>query len=175
MSRVVQHIWGAVLYENTERLEPVFDNNHPIRATGHMRTWYTGKPCEYTNNSHINVCVYDSTWEATDAFQLDRSDMVDAWVKNDHLGYEILYVYHGIVKKYRPDFLVRLTNGDMLVLETKGQRTEETRVKHNFLDEWVRAVNAHGGFGRWHWAVAYQPGDIRDILATTIMPSATGG
>jgi hypothetical protein len=37
--------------------------------------------------SHINVCVYDSTWEASDAFQLDESDAVAAWVKNDHLGW----------------------------------------------------------------------------------------
>ena len=29
-----------------------------------MRTWFTGKPCEYTERSHINFCVYDSTWEA---------------------------------------------------------------------------------------------------------------
>ncbi|MBO8129153.1 MAG: DEAD/DEAH box helicase family protein [Peptococcaceae bacterium] len=164
MSRVVQHIWDAVRCENTERLEPVFDSDHPIRSTGQMRTWYTGKPCQYTKKSHINVCVYDSAWEASDAFQLDQSELVDAWVKNDHLGFEILYVYRGVVKKYRPDFLVRLSNGDMLVLETKGQKTEETRVKHNYLDEWVRAVNEHGGFGRWYWAVAYQPGEIRDIL-----------
>ncbi len=54
-------------------LEPVFDRDHPIRATGEMRTWYTGKPCERTKKSHINVCVYDSTWEASDAFQLDDS------------------------------------------------------------------------------------------------------
>ena len=48
---------------------------------------------------------------------------VDAWVKNDHLGFEILYVFKGVVKKYRPDFLIRLKNGKMLVLEVKGQDT----------------------------------------------------
>ncbi|MFH1738084.1 MAG: DEAD/DEAH box helicase family protein, partial [bacterium] len=60
MSRVVQHVWEAVRQDNTERLTPVFDRDHPIRATGEMRTWYTGKPCEQTKKSHINVCVYDS-------------------------------------------------------------------------------------------------------------------
>ncbi|MEI7903697.1 MAG: type III restriction endonuclease subunit R, partial [bacterium] len=133
MSRVVQHVWEAVRQENTERLTPVFDRDHPIRATGEMRTWYTGKPCARTTKSHINVCVYDSTWEAADAFMLDDSKHVAAWAKNDHLGFEVLYVYRGIVRKYRPDFLVRLTNGEMLVLETKGQEPEQDKVKRRYL------------------------------------------
>jgi type III restriction enzyme len=164
MSRVVQHVWEAVRQENTERFTPVFDRDHPIRSTGEMRTWYTGKPCERTRKSHINVCIYDSTWEASDAYVLDTSDEVAAWVKNDHLGFEVLYVYRGVVRKYRPDFLVRLTNGDYLVLETKGQDTEQDQVKRRYLDEWVQAVNAHGGFGHWRWAVAQHPGEIRDVL-----------
>jgi type III restriction enzyme len=165
MTRVVQHIRDAIRFENTERLEPVFDRDHPIRATGEMRTWYTTKPCEYTKRSHINVCVYDSTWEAADAYQLDNSPHVAAWVKNDHLGFEILYIDRGVVRKYRPDFLIRLTTGDMLVLETKGQDTEEDRVKRRYLDEWVQAVNEQGGFDRWRWDVTKQPGDVLDILA----------
>jgi type III restriction enzyme len=164
MSRVVQHVWEAVRQENTEHLTPVFDRDHPIRATGDMRTWYTGKPCERTRKSHINVCIYDSTWEASDAFALDDTESVGAWVKNDHLGFEVLYVYRGVVRKYRPDFLVRLKNGDLLVLETKGQDTEQDKVKRRYLDEWTQAVNAHGAFGRWRSAVANNPGEIRDIL-----------
>ncbi len=164
MSRVIQHIWEAVRQENTERLTPVFDRDHPIRTTGEMRTWYTGKPCERTRKSHINVCVYDSTWESSDTFVLDDSENVEAWVKNDHLGFEVLYVYRGVVRKYRPDFIVRLSNGQMLVVETKGQDTEQDQVKRRYLDEWTQAVNAHGGFGHWRWAVANKPGLIRDIL-----------
>jgi type III restriction enzyme len=107
---------------------------------------------------------HDSIWEASDACVLDDSEHLAAWVKNDHLGFEVLYVYRGVVKKYRPDFLIRLVNGDMLVLETKGEDTEQDHVKRRYLDEWTRAVNAHGGFGNWRWAVADQPGEIRDIL-----------
>lgn len=87
-----------------------------------------------------------------------------AWVKNDHIGFEVMYVYRGVVRKYRPDFLVRLKNGDMLVLETKGQDTEQDQVKRRYLDEWTQALNAQGGFGKWCWAVAKEPGEIRDIL-----------
>ena len=168
MSRVVQHVWDAVRQANTERLMPVFDSDHPIRSTGDMRGWYTGKPCERTKKSHINVCVYDSAWEASDAFALDDSEHVAAWVKNDHIGFEILYVYAGVVRKYRPDFLVRLTNGDTLVLETKGTEREQDKVKRRYLEEWAETLNAHGGFGRWRCAMAKEPGQIRDILAAAV-------
>jgi type III restriction enzyme len=110
------------------------------------------------------VCVYDSTWEASDAFVLDDSANVSAWVKNDHLGFEVLYVYRGVVRKYRPDFLARLGSGEMLIMETKGEDTDQDRAKRRALEEWTEAINAHGGFGRWRCAIARQPGEIRDIL-----------
>jgi type III restriction enzyme len=164
MTRVVQHIWEALRQENTEKIEPVFDRDRPIRSTGDMRTWYTGKPCEKTKKSHINVAVYDSTWETSDAYILDNSDEVKAWVKNDHLGFEILYIYRGVVRKYRPDFLVRMASGKMLIIETKGQETEQDKVKQRYLDEWIQAVNGHGGFGQWQAAVTREPGEMKDVL-----------
>src|SRR3989337_286419 len=54
MNNLVQHIWEAIRFENTESIIPIFDSDHPIRSTGNMQTWYTGKPCEYTKRSHIN-------------------------------------------------------------------------------------------------------------------------
>lgn len=164
MTRVVQHIWDAIRFNNAEQVELVFDRDQPIRATGDMGTWYTGKPCHPAARSHINFCVYDSAWEAADAFELDHNPAVEAWVKNDHLGFEILYIYHGVVRKYRPDWLIRLANGDMLIVETKGQDTDQDQVKRKFLAEWVAAVNAHGGFGRWRWDVASQPEALKDVL-----------
>lgn len=165
MTKVVQHIWGAIRADNTEKLEPVFDRDRPIRSTGDMGTWYTGKPCAQAIRSHINFCVFDSTWEATEAYELERNPAVAAWVKNDHLGFEVLYLHRGVVRKYRPDFLIRLTTGEHLVLETKGQDTDQDKAKRLFLAEWVAAVNAHGGFGRWRWDVSHNPGDVPGILA----------
>ena len=172
MTKVVQHIWEAIRFENTEKLEPVFDRDRPIRSTGDMMKWYTGKPCEWTARSHINVCVYDSTWEASEAFELDHNPVVDAWVKNEHLGFEVFYVHRGVVRKYRPDFLIRLRSGNLLVLETKGRDSDQNRTKRRFLDEWTRAVNEHGGFGRWSWDVSQDPGDIKDILVRHAQPEA---
>ena len=102
MTKVVQHIWEAIRFNSAKKLEPLFDRNRPIRSTSDMMTWYTGKPCVYTERSHINFCVLDSTWEATEAFALDHHPKVAAWVKNDHLGFEVFYVHAGVVRKYRP-------------------------------------------------------------------------
>ncbi len=164
MTKVVQHFWDAIRPQNAESLEPVFDRSHPIRSTSDMPTWYTGKPCHPTIRSHINHCVYDSTWEASEAFVLDHDERVNAWAKNDHLGYEIVYIYNGVVRKFRPDFLVRLTNGTMLVLEVKGDDTPQNQTKRRFLDEWVKAVNQHGEFGRWASDVSLEPSDVVDVL-----------
>jgi type III restriction enzyme len=164
MSRIVQHLWDALRYESNERLEPIFDQERAIGSTGDMVTWYTSKPAERTAKSHINRCVYDSAWEASDAYALDHHPDVTAWAKNDHLGFEIVYRYRGAVHKYRPDFLVRLSSGDMLILETKGQDSEQNQVKRRMMRDWTVAINEHGGFGRWHTDVAYRPGDIQDII-----------
>lgn len=167
MSTIVQHIWEAIRCENALTLEPILDRERPIRSTGDMQAWYTGKPCERTKKSHINMCVYDSSWEASESFHLDRSPHVAAWVKNDHLGFEIKYTYKGVVRDFRPDYLVRLMNGTMLVLEVKGQDTQEQQTKREFLSEWGRTVNGHGGFGKWDSAVSRHPGDIHQVLSQT--------
>ncbi len=174
MTKVVQHFWDAVRVENAERLELVFDKDHPIRSTGNMATWYTGKPCHFTDRSHINMCVYDSTWEASEAFELDRNPLVDSWVKNDHLGFEVLYVYRGVVRKYRPDFLIRLKSGNMLVLETKGQVDDQSEAKRHALEQWSAAVNQHGGFGLWSADISTSPGDLRGILEKHAVTSTAG-
>jgi len=61
------------------------------------------------------------------------------------------------------NFLVRLRSSDMLILETKDQDTEQDKVKRQYLEEWVQAVNAHGKFERWRWAVARHPGEINHV------------
>jgi len=164
MNKVVQNIWDAIRTENTQQLTPVFDTEKPIRSTGDMPTWYTSKPCEYTKKSHINFCVVDSTWEASEAFILDKHKNVDAWVKNDHLGFAILYNFKGVISKYFPDFIVHLKSGRHLVLEVKGIDDEKNKIKRTYLAEWVKAINEQGGFGIWDCAVSYSPGDLEGIL-----------
>jgi len=164
MTKIVQHIREAIRFSNTENLEPIFDRERPIRSTKDMMTWYTSRPCELTRKSHISHVVYDSTWEMSEACELDRNEKIVSWVKNDHLGFEILYSWQGIVRKYRPDFIIKLNSGKTLVLEVKGMDNQQNKTKRAFLDEWIRAINTHGGFGEWCWDVSKNPSDIRKIL-----------
>jgi len=129
-----------------------------------VRTWYTSKPCEWTDKSHISHCVYDSGWEASEAYFFDKSDLVESFVKNDHLGFTILYNHKGVIRKYYPDFILRLANGEYMVLETKGVDSQQNQTKREYLNEWINAVNNHGGFGKWHWDVSFHPSDIEGLV-----------
>lgn len=168
MNKIIQHIWMEIRAENTEKLAAVFDKEHPIRSTANVRTWNTSKPCEWLKKSHISHCVYDSTWEASEAYFLEKSESVQSFVKNDHLGFVIFYNYKGVIRKYFPDFIIRLVNGEYLILEIKGQDDQRNQTKRKFLNEWVNAVNEHGGFGHWHWAVSFSPSDLGQKIAGCI-------
>jgi type III restriction enzyme len=129
-----------------------------------MLTWFTSKPCAITQKSQISHAVFDSSWEATEAYVLEKNPNVKAWVKNDHLGFEIQYIYDGVVRSYTPDFIILLNNAERLVLETKGQESRKDRIKREALKEWIQAVNETGEFGHWSSAVSYNVKDVDGII-----------
>src|ERR1043166_720353 len=169
-STVVNHLAPFIQQENVESYELIVDTNKPIISTSDTRPWDTSKPYVHTRKSHINFCVCDSRWESTTALHLDRSPYVSAWVKNDHLGLEIRYIFNGGEHKYRPDFLARLSNDEILIIETQGEEDQKDKVKREATREWLRAVNQHGGFGRWHSepVVSKRPDDIPQLLERAI-------
>jgi len=164
MNKVVQHIWNEIRAENAETTMPVFDRENPIRSTGDIRTWWTSKPCASFDKTHINFVVFDSNWEYLEAKTINASEFVESFVKNDHLNFAVYYNYQGVVRKYYPDFICKLTNGDYLVIETKGQDDRQNKTKRASLHEWCKAINNHGGFGTWHWAVSFNPNDLQQII-----------
>ena len=164
MNKVIQHIWNEIRANNTMELTPVFDKEKPFLSTADVRTWWTSKPCENFSKSHINFTVVDSDWEFLEARNInDKSDVI-SFVKNDHLGFAILYNHEGVIRKYYPDFIIKFKNGQHLILETKGQDTDQDKTKRSFLDEWCKAINQHGGFGMWRWAVSFDPNDLDEII-----------
>ncbi len=161
---IVQHLLRYVQEQNMERIEPVFDEDSPIGSTRYMRTWYTTKVCHPTRKSQISHMLADSSWEQYAANVLEKNDHVTAYAKNDHLGFQIYYLWNGARRRFIPDFFIRLSNGKTLVLEIKGQDDEQNRAKRSALDAWVKGVNAKGGFGNWCWDVAFEPAQIHDII-----------
>jgi type III restriction enzyme len=94
----------------------------------------------------------------------NRNKDVISWAKNDHLGFIINYVHRGIIHKFYPDFLIKLSNGKTLILEVKGVDDQQNRTKREFLNEWVNAVNSDGRFGIWCWDVSFRTSNIGDII-----------
>jgi type III restriction enzyme len=164
MDRVVQHIGQHLREENVERIEPIFDEEQPLGSTRQMRTWYTTKPCQPTGRSQISHVVADSAWEAHAANILEQHPHVQAYAKNDHLGFQVHYLWNGSRRRFVPDFLVRLTTGRTLVLEIKGEDADQHKAKRAALGAWVQAVNTKGGFGTWSADVVFEMARMHDII-----------
>ena len=105
------------------------------------------------------------TWEQSAAHRLDTHRAVHAWVKNAGLQFTIPYLHNGQPHDYHPDFIVRFEGApdEYLILEVKGYDIL-TDVKKAAAERWCRAVNADGQFGRWRFALAFNPGDVPYLL-----------
>ena len=171
MDAIVQHLMRHVVEQNTVRLEVVFDGERPVGSTRDMLTWYTTRVAEPTQRSQISHIVVDSGWEKYAANVAETHPQVAAWAKNDHLGFHVLYLWNGTKRKFIPDFLVRYHSGKTLVLEIKGEDSPQDQAKRHALDEWVQAVNAHGGLGIWAWdVVAGSAAGLQDAIARHAAP-----
>ncbi len=106
----------------------------------------------------------DSAWEQYAADVCETSALVTAYAKNDHLGFQVYYLWNGARRRYIPDFLIRLANGKTLILEIKGEDSDQDRAKRSALGAWVEGVNAKGGFGVWCWDVVFEPAQVNDVL-----------
>jgi len=117
--------------------------------------------------SHLNYVVADTKkWEESAAYYIDTNDLVDAFVKNAGLGFAIPYFHNGEAHDYVPDFIVRLKAEPPihLILEVKGY-DELQEVKAQAAQKWVEAVNADGSYGRWAYAIAHKPSEVRKLVA----------
>jgi len=172
MDTVVGHVNRFVQLQNTEKLAACFDQENPIGSTARMRTWYTTKPCAPTARSQISHVVYDSVWEKAVADLCEKEECVLAWAKNDHLDFKVRYLYRGSSRNFVPDYLIRLSNGKTLVLEVKGQDSEQNKAKRAAMQTWAQAVNEQGGFGQWYFEVVFEPAKIRDAIYRQMQASA---
>ncbi|HEV2771430.1 MAG TPA: hypothetical protein VGV57_01150 [Thermoleophilaceae bacterium] len=96
--------------------------------------------------------------------KLEQDPRVVAYAKNDRLFLEVPYRWQGISARYRPDFIVWLIDGRMLLVEGKGRKTERDDSKHHAARRWRDAVNDWGAMGRWEFAIARSTADVTTIL-----------
>lgn len=69
------------------------------------------------------------------------------------------------MRRYLPDFLVRLANGKMLILEMKGIETKQAKAKFAALCECERAVNSHKAYGEWGCVICTSSAYVDGIIA----------
>ena len=165
MQKIVAHVCKAIRDSSAERRLVRLNAAKPTKSTYDMRRWHTRKPTGQAAKSHINMAVYDSKWEMDAEEEMERSELVASWVKNDHVGFAIKYLYDGAVHDYWPDFLIRLRNNVTLILEIKGVESRRDGEKLRYLREWVDAVNEDGRFGAWTSDVAFKPDSVSGIIA----------
>ena len=151
---------------------PVIERFRPIGSTSEVQ-FRTYRPCVGTTKSHVSHVALDAPqWEHSVAYRLERIPEVVAYVRNDHLDFTIPYEWQGVRYEYRPDYLIRWRRGDgsevKVILEVKGFETEQDRQKEIAARRWVRAVNHHGEFGRWAFAICRDPSTLREALVRAV-------
>ena len=146
---------------------PRYETNRGPGSTADVDFW-TSKDVREVVKSHLNYVVADTKrWEQSAAYILDTHSAVEAFVKNQGLGFAIPYLHNGQPHDYIPDFIVRLKGEPAvhLILETKGY-DPLADIKAQAAERWVSAVNADGQFGVWRYALVREVGAVRRVLET---------
>jgi hypothetical protein len=155
----MQAVFG---YDNDNGASPLYDYPRGANVIQYFSQLESIPDSTYYDK-YVRINI-DGIWEASEAYFFDKSDLVESFVKNDHLGFTIIYNHKGVIRKFYPDFMLRLANGDYMVIETKGVDSQQNQTKREYLNEWIKAVNNHGGFGKWHWNVSFHPSDIEGLV-----------
>ncbi|MBO0842769.1 MAG: hypothetical protein J2O46_06260, partial [Nocardioides sp.] len=187
---------SAILREGKAslRLRPILSQAEPVGSTGRV-SFTTKKHCLVADEDKCEVShiVLDgdagNTWEQLLAAYASNHRDVAAYVKNDHLGFEIPYVHEGKRRDYVPDYLLRLRrrttdplepDRTLIVEVSGGQKRMHTPGLVDLKvvaarETWCVAVNNHGGFGRWAYLEVTDPLSIQSELDVAIESLYAGG
>lgn len=160
--RITRGISAA--HEDTSPIKAVLDPYNPTGSTAHV-SLYTSKRDRWEtahDRCHVNWVILDSDWEAEFCRVAEGHPRVRAYVKNHGLGLEVPYQYGSESRRYIPDFIVLVDDGNgapgtddllHLVVEIKGYRREDAKEKKATMDTyWIPGVNNHKCYGRWAFA-----------------------
>lgn len=160
-------------HEGTKVLKPVLKPYDTVGSTRYV-DFDTTRPVYRTDpqKCHISHVVADTgSWEQKMASILEEMDEVIFYVKNQNLGFTVPYTFNGQEKKYYPDFLVRINDGNgkdnllNLIIEVTGEEKKEKIAKVSTARTlWAPAINSHGGFGRWAFLEITDPWDAKNII-----------
>lgn len=159
-----ERITAAITRDEMKRNHPVkavLDPYNPTGSTMYVK-FNTSKTSRWQTDArrcHINWVILDSDWEAEFCRVAQSHPRVKAYVKNHGLNFEIPYRWGSETRKYLPDFIVLVDDGNgnndllHLIVEIKGYRREDAKEKKSFAETyWVPGVNHDAQYGRWAFA-----------------------
>ena len=158
-------------------IKAVLDPYNPTGSTMHVN-FNTSNRLRWETDArrcHINWVILDSDWEAEFCRVAEAHPRVRSYVKNHNLGLEVPYRYGSEMRKYLPDFIVRVDDGhgedDLLnlIVEIKGYRREDAKEKKSTMDTyWVPGVNHLGTAGRWAFVEFLEVYQIESDFSTRV-------
>ena len=156
-------------------IRALLDPYNPTGSTMHVNfnTSKTERWQTSSQKSHINWVILDSDWEAEFCRVAEAHPEVIAYVKNHSLGLEVPYRYESEMRQYRPDFIVRINDGQddplNLIVEIKGYRREDAKEKKLTMEShWIPGVNNLQTHGRWAFAEFTDVFEIQEDFAKKI-------
>lgn len=162
-------------------VKAIVDAYNPIGTTMDVN-FTSSKPLRWQtapDKSHVNWAICDSDWETEFCHVVEKHPKVLSYVKNQNLGLEVPYLYGSTPRRYIPDFVVQIDDGQEdplnLIVEVKGYRGEDAKEKANTMRAyWVPGVNNLSRYGRWEFAEfrsAHQMQDeFAELIDTLLMP-----
>jgi type III restriction enzyme len=139
-------------------IKALLDPYNPTGSTMHVN-FNTSKMLRWQTDEmrcHVNWAVLDSEWEGEFCRVAEAHPRVHSYVKNQNLGLEVPYRRGSEMRKYLPDFIVCVDDGNgekdllNLIVEIKGYRREDAKEKKATMETyWVPGVNHLGTHGRW--------------------------
>ncbi len=144
-------------------IKALLDPYNPHGSTHHVSFNTTKTIFHETIQSHVNLVICDSTWEREFTRVLEAHPKVLSYVKNQGLQFEVPYMVGTKARKYIPDFIARVDDGQEdllhLVIEVKGRRGVDEQIKAETMrTKWIPGVNALGSYGRWGFL------ELRDVF-----------
>lgn len=151
------------------KLLPVLNSYEPYTTTANVN-YKTTRPVQSLVKSHLNAAMLQSSWERRAIETMELTDCVECFTPNDRqIGLIVPYEYEGAPRNYEPDFVVRLQNGLMVLLEIKGEGgkihgEDQVLAKNAAAKKWVTAVNNLGRHGDWVFEICEDLDELRPML-----------
>jgi type III restriction enzyme len=152
-------ITAAITQSEQNKNRPIKALLDPYNPTGSTMqvNFNTSKTERWETNSlksHVNWVILDSDWEGEFCRVAESHPQVISYIKNHSLGLEVPYRYGSETRKYRPDFIVKINDGQddplSMIVEIKGYRREDAKEKKLTMDTyWIPGVNNLKSYGRW--------------------------